>query len=263
MRVFSPPPLSVCTLWGSDRLGTSPFRNRTGGPMILKIVPSVFAGLLFVSAPILAKTVPAAAPATGAVAPATEAAAATAATAVARPGSPAPEFSLPDASGKIRSLSEFRGKWVVLEWVNYDCPYVKRHYDLGNMQKVQKAARDKGAVWLSINSSAPGKQGYFTGEELGNRISQSKAQVDAYLLDPEGKVGRSYKAKTTPQMFVIDPAGKVVYAGAIDDRPSTDKGDLEGAKNYVQAALESGLAGKPVAVASTASYGCGVKYGDK
>lgn len=177
-----------------------------------------------------------------------------------RPGALAPGFTLTDAAGKSHDLAAYKGKWVVLEWVNYDCPFVKKHYGSGNMPKHQKLAKDKGAVWLSINSSAPGKQGHFEGAELAKRIGESKAQVDGYLLDPDGKVGRLYKAKTTPHMFVIDPDGKVAYAGAIDDKPSADQADVPGAKNYVQAALEAGLAGKPVEVASTASYGCGVKY---
>ncbi len=176
------------------------------------------------------------------------------------PGANALDFTLPDAAGKNHSLSQYRGKWVVLEWVNYDCPFVKKHYGSGNMQALQKASRKKGAVWLSINSSAPGKQGHFEGQELTKRISDNKAQPDAYLVDPDGKVGQSYKAKTTPTLFVIDPTGKVVYAGAIDDKPSADKEDIAGAKNYVQAALEAGMAGKPVEPASTTSYGCGVKY---
>ncbi|MDB5105182.1 MAG: Peroxiredoxin [Fibrobacteres bacterium] len=177
-----------------------------------------------------------------------------------RPGASAPDFTLPDAAGKNHSLSQYRGKWVVLEWVNYDCPFVKKHYGSGNMQKLQKASRDKGAVWLSINSSAPGKQGHFEGAELAKRMAEGKAQPDAYLLDPDGKVGMEYKAKTTPTMFVINPEGKVVYAGAIDDKASTDQEDIATAKNYVQAALDAGMAGKTVETASTQSYGCGVKY---
>lgn len=179
-----------------------------------------------------------------------------------RPGSLAPDFTLPDASGKSHSLSAYRGKWVVLEWVNYDCPFVRKHYGSGNMQKLQKEYRGKGAVWLSINSSAPGKQGHFEGQELAQRMAAVKAQPDAYLQDPDGKVGLLFKAKTTPSMFVINPQGKVVYVGAIDDKPSTDQEDIPKARNYVQAALDAGLAGKPVETASTTSYGCGVKYKD-
>jgi peroxiredoxin len=179
-----------------------------------------------------------------------------------RPGAEAPDFSLPDAQRKTRSLSGYRGKWVVLEWVNYDCPFVKKHYGSGNMQKLQADARAKGAVWLSVNSSAPGKQGHFEGAELARRMSEAKAAPDAYLLDPDGKVGKAYQAKTTPTLFVIDPEGKVVYAGAIDDKPSTDPEDIPVAKNYVRAALETAMAGKPVETASAPSYGCGVKYKD-
>lgn len=193
---------------------------------------------------------------------ATAAPASSAATAVpSRSGSPAPDFTLLDAGGKSHALSGYRGKWVVLEWVNYDCPFVKKHYGSGNMQKHQQAARDKGVIWLSINSSAPGKQGHFEGVELTKRILDAKAASDAYLLDVDGKVGRAYKAKTTPHMFVIDPEGRIVYSGAIDDKPSTDLADVAGARNHVQAALESGMAGKTVETAATASYGCAVKYG--
>jgi peroxiredoxin len=212
---------------------------------------------LIVSAPI----------AGGRVSAATQASPAAAAPAVPgpvapRPGATAPDFTLPDAAGNDHSLSQYRGKWVVLEWVNYDCPFVKKHYGSGNMQALQKASREKGAVWLSINSSAPGKQGHFEGRELAKRMADVKASPDAYLLDPDGKVGLAYKAKTTPTMFVINPDGKVMYAGAIDDKPSTDKEDIAGARNYVRAALEAGMAGKPVETASTTSYGCGVKYKD-
>jgi hypothetical protein len=209
------------------------------------------------TAPAPAKSAPAAAPAP---APAGTPAAAVALETAPRPGALAPGFTLTDAAGKSHALSSYQGKWVVLEWVNYDCPFVKKHYGGGNMPKQQKAAKDKGAVWLSINSSAPGKQGHFEGDELKKRIADSKAQVDGYLLDPDGTVGRLYKAKTTPHMFVIDPEGKVVYAGAIDDKPSTDPADIPGAKPYVLAALEAGLAGKAVETASTTPYGCGVKY---
>lgn len=179
-----------------------------------------------------------------------------------RPGAEAPAFSLPDAQGQVRSLADYRGKWVVLEWVNYDCPFVKKHYGSGNMQKLQAEARAKGVTWLSINSSAPGKQGHFEGAELARRMSEAKAAPDAYLLDPDGKVGKAYQAKTTPTLFVIDPEGKVVYAGAIDDKPSTDREDIPVAKNFVRAALDAAMAGKPVETASAPSYGCGVKYKD-
>ncbi len=194
---------------------------------------------------------------------ASNSAAAVAAKAIApRPGATAPEFTLPDAAGKQVSLADYRGKWVVLEWVNYDCPFVRKHYGSGNMQKLQALARGKGVVWLSINSSAPGKQGHFEGVELTQRMADVKAQPDAYLQDPEGKVGKTYAAKTTPSMFVINPGGTVVYAGAIDDKPSTDQADVPKAKNYVRTALDEAMAGKPVQTAATQSYGCGVKYKD-
>ena len=178
----------------------------------------------------------------------------------ARAGAMAPDFTLTDAAGKSHTLSSYKGKWVVLEWVNYDCPFVKKHYGSGNMQKLQKAALDKGAVWLSINSSAPGKQGHFEGAALTKRIADEKAAPAAYLIDADGKVGKEYKAKTTPAMYVINPEGKVVYTGAIDDKASTDQEDVATAKNYVTAALDAGIAGKAVETASTQSYGCGVKY---
>lgn len=200
------------------------------------------------------------APATSAPsAPAAPAAAAHVETAP-RPGAMAPDFTLSDAAGKSHTLSSYKGKWVVLEWVNYDCPFVKKHYGSGNMQMLQKAALDKGAVWLSINSSAPGKQGHFEGAALAKRIAEAKAVPAAYLIDADGKVGMEYKAKTTPTMFVINPEGKVVYAGAIDDKASTDQEDVATARNYVTAALDAGMAGKVVQIASTQSYGCGVKY---
>ena len=130
------------------------------------------------------------------------------------------------------------------------------------MQKLQAEARGKGAIWLSINSSAPGKQGHFESAELSRRMSAAKAEPDAYLLDPEGKVGKAYQAKSTPTLFVIDPEGKVIYAGGIDDKPSTDPEDVPKARNYVRAALEAAMAGKPVETASAPAYGCGVKYKD-
>lgn len=174
----------------------------------------------------------------------------------------APDFALTDALGKTRKLSDYKGKFVVLEWVNYDCPFVRKHYGSGNMQKLQKEYTDKGVVWLSINSSAPGKQGRFTGEELAHRMAEFKVHPTAYLQDPDGAVGKLYKAKTTPTLFVIDPQGDVLYGGAIDDHPSTDQEDVPKARNYVSETLDAALAGKPVPVASTVSYGCAVKYAD-
>ena len=175
-------------------------------------------------------------------------------------GQPAPLFSAPDATGAARSLVTYKGKWVVLEWVNHECPFVQKHYGSGNMQKAQKAATAKGAVWLSVNSSAPGKQGALDGKLAAKMVAEKGAAPAAVLLDPDGKVGHAYGAKTTPHMFVIDPKGTVVYAGAIDDKPSTDQADVATAKNFVLAALDEAMAGKPVTTASTQPYGCAVKY---
>lgn len=175
-------------------------------------------------------------------------------------GKPAPGFTLTDSNGKTHSLSDFKGKFVVLEWVNFDCPFVRKHYASGNMQELQKTYTGKGVVWLSICSSAPGKQGHFAGSELTDRIKEERAVPTAYLVDDDGTVGKRYEAKTTPHMFVISPEGTLLYAGAIDDTPSTDRDAIATAKNYVRSALDASLAGKPVAVSSTKSYGCSVKY---
>lgn len=175
-------------------------------------------------------------------------------------GSPAPSFALTDTDGIERSLSDYRGKTVVLEWLNHDCPFVKKHYDSGNMPKLQEKYTDRGVVWLSVNSSAPGKQGHYAPAEA-NRLSERKnSAATAVLLDPEGRVGRAYGAKTTPHMFVIDPEGKLRYAGAIDSIPSTDKADVAKADNYVTAALDALLAGEEVDPKVTRPYGCSVKY---
>ncbi len=175
-------------------------------------------------------------------------------------GKSAPAFSLTDVSGKTHKLKDYRGKYVVLEWINYDCPFVKKHYNSGNMQSLQKTYTDKGVVWLSINSSAPGKQGNFTPEEIVKRSKAHGVSFSAYLMDQDGKVGRKYDAKTTPHMFVIDPKGKLIYMGGIDDIKSTKATDIPKSTNYVAAALDAALAGKDVAVSSTKPYGCGVKY---
>ena len=173
---------------------------------------------------------------------------------------PAPGFTLVDNNGKTHSLSDFKGKFVVLEWVNYDCPFVGKHYGSGNMQKLQNMYRARDVVWLSICSSAPGKQGHFEPQELKERMADEKAAPTAYLIDSDGKVGKMYDAKTTPHMFVINPKGILIYAGGIDDTPSTDTDDIPKAKNYVQAALDEALAGKPVSVKWSKPYGCSVKY---
>lgn len=175
-------------------------------------------------------------------------------------GQPAPAFSAVDLDGKTRSLAEFKGKYVVLEWHNQGCPFVKKHYDSGNMQKLQKELTGKGAVWLSIISSAPGKQGYVTPAEEKSFLAEKQAAPTTVLFDPEGTVGKTYGAKTTPHMFVIDDKGVLVYAGAIDDNPSADAADAATAKNFVRAAYDEASAGKPVTTSSTAPYGCGVKY---
>ena len=178
----------------------------------------------------------------------------------ARVDEPAPGFTLTSTDGKQFSLSEFRGKYVVLEWVNYDCPFVRKHYSSGHMQKLQATYTGKDVVWLSICSSAPGKQGHFEGEDLTDRIVGEKAKPTAYLVDADGTVGRMYEAKTTPHMFVIGPDGVLLYAGAIDDIASTDADDLAIARNYVTAALDAAMAGKPVEVKTSKPYGCSVKY---
>jgi len=177
-------------------------------------------------------------------------------------GQQAPNFKLNDINGKVVSLSDFKGKTVVLEWHNPGCPFVKKHYSSGNMQKTQAAARKAGAVWLTINSGAPGKQGHMSGAEARTLIAQQKAQPSAYLLDPKGVVGKGYDAKTTPHMYIVDPNGRLVYAGGIDDKATSDAADIAGARNHVLAALGELKGGKAVSVASSRPYGCSVKYSD-
>lgn len=166
-------------------------------------------------------------------------------------GTAAPTFSGTDINGKSVSLSDFKGKYVVLEWVNPDCPFVKKQYDPGTMQNLQKTYTKKGVAWVSIDSSAPGKQGHLTPEQGKAMLKEKGASPTTLILDPDGAIGRLYGAKTTPHMFIIDPQGKLVYAGAIDDK---------GSKNYVQAALDEVLAGKSVSTPVTQPYGCSVKY---
>lgn len=173
---------------------------------------------------------------------------------------PAPNFTLTGADGKKYSLADFAGKWVVLEWVNFDCPFVKKHYGVKNMQNLQKSYAEKGVAWLTICSSAPEKQGHFAGEALTGLLKEAGLNSAAYLIDADGKVGKSYGAKTTPHMFVINPKGVLVYAGAIDDKPSTKPEDIDGATNYVKAALDAGMANEVILVSSTPPYGCSVKY---
>lgn len=172
----------------------------------------------------------------------------------------APGFKLVDSNGKEHTLSDFKGKVVVLEWINFECPFVKKHYNSKNMQSLQLKYTKKDVVWLSICSSAEGKQGNFSNDEINKRIKDHNAKMSAYLIDADGKVGKMYGAKTTPHMYVIDKDGKLVYAGAIDDKPSTDVADVKDAKNYVADALDELLAGKNVGFQSSTSYGCSVKY---
>jgi len=178
----------------------------------------------------------------------------------AKVGEPAPSFTAADNQGKTHKLSDFKGKFVVLEWHNQGCPYVGKHYGSGNMQKLQKEWTAKGVVWLTVVSSAPGQQGYVTAEQSQAYVKAQNAAPTAVLLDPTGDVGHAYSAKTSPHMFVINPDGVLVYNGAIDDKPTSDQADVPTATNYVSAALNEGMAGKPVTVQTSQPYGCGVKY---
>ena len=175
-------------------------------------------------------------------------------------GQKAPDFTLTDVDGKTVELNKLQGKFVVLEWFNDGCPFVKKHYNGGNMQALQKEYGKKGVVWLSICSSATGKQGNHTNDEYKKILKDWKAEPAHLLLDTDGKIGHLYGAKTTPDMFVINKEGNIVYAGAIDDQPVPDPDSLKNAKNYVKEALDEALAGKTVATKSTKSYGCSVKY---
>lgn len=176
-------------------------------------------------------------------------------------GTQAPEFSGADIHGKTLSLDQYRGKFVVLEWHNQGCPFVRKQYESGNMENLQKEWTGKGVVWLTIISSAPGAEGYVTAEQEREYLAKMHASPTDVVLDPSGSIGHLYQAKTTPHMFVIDPQGKLIYEGAIDDHPTTDKADIPVSKNYVSAALTEAMAGQPVAVAATRPYGCSVKYG--
>jgi peroxiredoxin len=175
-------------------------------------------------------------------------------------GEPAPAFSRQDLDGTNRTLDEFNGKLLVLEWFNPECPFVKKHYESGNMQQLQRAWTGKGVAWVTVLSSAPGKQGHLTPEQARGVLASWKAAPTAFLIDEDGAIGRRYGAKTTPHIFIINPKGVVIYAGAIDDKPSADKADIRGATNYVDETLTKAAAGEPVAVSSTKPYGCSVKY---
>src|SRR5512144_2023706 len=178
------------------------------------------------------------------------------------PGQPAPGFTAMDTAGRPVSLADYRGSIVVLEWTNHDCPFVRRHYDSGNMQALQKQATQNGVVWLTIISSAPGGQGYVTGEEADALTRSRNASPTAVIRDPSGEIGHAYDAKTTPHMFVIDPAGILIYMGAIDDQPRNFGADPARANNYVRAALTALKSGQPVANPVTQPYGCSVKYAE-
>ncbi len=178
-------------------------------------------------------------------------------------GKAAPNFSLPDTNGKTHNLADLKGKYVVLEWYQPDCPFVRKHYRSGNMQSIQKEYTAKGVVWLSIDSSAPGEEGNYPAVKLNEFAAKDAAARTALLMDPSGDVGRLYDAKTTPDMYIIDPKGNLVYKGAIDNKRSTDLDDVKSATNYVKTALDAVLAGKSVSTTSTQPYGCSVKYSSK
>jgi peroxiredoxin len=176
------------------------------------------------------------------------------------PGDPAADFTLKDVTGKAQRLSDYRGKYVVLEWFNQGCPFVQKHYESGNMQGLQKKYTDKGVVWLAISSTNPKSADYRDPKAAQGVMKDWKMSPTALMLDQDGTVGRTWGARATPHMFVVAPDGKVIYAGAIDDKATWRKDDVQSAKNYVAAALDAAMAGRPVATASTAAYGCSVKY---
>ena len=178
----------------------------------------------------------------------------------AKVGDPAPDFTGTDSNGQTHKLSEYHGKFVVLEWTNNGCPYTRKHYNSGNMQNLQKEWTAKGVVWLTVLSSSPGAQGYMTASAENDYMQKVHAAPTAALLDPSGVIGHEYDAKTTPDMYVIDPSGKLIYAGAIDDHPTPDPSDIPHSKNYVSDALTEAMSGQQVAVTYTRPYGCSVKY---
>jgi peroxiredoxin len=175
-------------------------------------------------------------------------------------GQAAPAFTAVDTAGKAVSLADFKGKHVVLEWVNPGCPFVVKHYDSSNMQGTQKEAAAKGVVWLAINSTATEAKDFMAPAAMSKWMQGHKAAATATLMDPDGKVGKAYGARTTPHMYIINPAGMLVYAGAIDSKPSSNIADIASATNHVKMALAETLAGKPVSTATTKPYGCSVKY---
>ena len=175
-------------------------------------------------------------------------------------GATAPDFTLSDSNGKLVKLSDHRGKTVVLEWTNHECPFVRKHYGSGNMQKLQKSAASEGIVWLSVISSAPGRQGHVSGTEANTLTTDRNATPTAVLLDPKGDVGKAYGARATPHMYIITAEGQLAYKGAIDDTPSADPADIEPARNYVTLALAAMAKDEAVDPAATRAYGCSVKY---
>src|SRR5438067_11951827 len=175
-------------------------------------------------------------------------------------GSVAADFSLTDAKGAAHSLSQYKGKYVVLEWFNPECPFVKKHYGSGNMQKLQQQYTDQGVVWLTIDSNAPGTECNITPDQAKKIMASWKTKQTALLLDPESKIARSYGAKNTPNMVVINPEGKIAYEGVIDSKATPNPADIPNSTNYVKAALDESLAGKPVSNPTTKPYGCSVKY---
>jgi thioredoxin-related protein len=177
-------------------------------------------------------------------------------------GDPAPGFTAVDSNGKQQRLSDYKGKFVVLEWHNQGCPYTKKHYESGNMQRLQKEWTSKGVVWLTVISSAPGTQGFVTPSQENDYLKTMKAAPTAVLMDSGGSLGHLYAAKTTPHMFIIDPNGTLIYNGAIDDHPTSDQSDIASSKNYVSTALQEAMGGQPVKEAATRPYGCSVKYKD-
>lgn len=175
-------------------------------------------------------------------------------------GQAAPDFTLKDTAGKTVKLSDYKGKHVVLEWTNPGCPFVQKHYDSGNMPATQKDAAAKGVVWLAINSTEKASGDYLEPAKLAAWASSKKSQPTAMLMDEEGTTGKAYGARTTPHMYIVDPQGKLVYAGGIDSIPSANQADIPKAVNYVKQGLGEALAGKPVSMASTRPYGCSIKY---
>ena len=176
-------------------------------------------------------------------------------------GNPAPEFEGRTMTGDIVTLEQYRGKPVVLEWTNHECPYVKKHYRSGNMQRTQRELTEEGVTWISIISSAPGKQGYVDADQAQQLTTSRGAYADVVILDPEGEIGRLYGAKTTPHMFLIDEDGVLLYQGAIDDKPSANARSLEGAENYILSAWREFSGGQAISKSNTKPYGCSVKYG--